>query len=584
MKNKDIISIALLICFPLGTTGQSQNWTQLGDFDGVGRVGAFAFVINNKGYIGAGATGSGQKLNDFWEYNPVTGAWSQKQNASGIPRVYAIGFAIGNKGYMGSGEIGSQGSFTASNDFYEYDPIADIWTVRQNIGLTGRRNATAFVIGNKGYVAFGYRDQNIYDNTMFEYNPSTNLWSPKASFDNTKLRESPASFSINGKGYIAGGYTVNANCPYGCYWNDIWEYNPTSNNWAFKANFPGNIIITEPVGFSSGNDGFIVGDDVSVSSDVNFLKFNPATNSVIPMPNHSREFVFPTGFILCDFAYTVTGSFGKEVWKYFLPALSITGPAIVCSGNNIFTLNNSPGGTTISWQATPSNLFTGSSGTGSSATLRAANSTVSGLGTITFTINTPCGDTPILISKTVWVGKPSLSSVTYDNESAPISCDLSLYQSFTGGDHVLATAALGASGYPTFVLNSFGSPYVHGNANGNNYNFNVNALHYNEIEFTISSTYSNACGSVSTCTYFTNLDALTSLFPNPSDDQLTLNLANDGVLKNVSLYNSNQERILTKETREKKIIIETRPFPNGSYILRVSMNGKVAAYNVRIKH
>jgi N-acetylneuraminic acid mutarotase len=167
MKLIAILKIAFIFV-PVVATSQSQNWTRLDDFDGLGRSGAFSFSINGKGYVGSGINSSGEKLNDFWEYDPITDTWAQVQDASGIPRAFAVGFAIGNKGYMGTGAIGAPGSFTAVNDFYVYDPVTNDWDLRQSIGLFGRRNASAFVIGNKGYVTLGFSENAnpTYDETM----------------------------------------------------------------------------------------------------------------------------------------------------------------------------------------------------------------------------------------------------------------------------------------------------------------------------------------------------------------------------------------------------------------------------------
>jgi len=67
----------------------------------------------------------------------------------------------------------------------------------------------------------------------------------------------------------------------------------------------------------------------------------------------------------------------------------------VCAGGSSFTLRSVPPGASVTWQATPSNLFVTSSGsfTGSSSgnnsiTLTAANALVRGQATLTFTVNT----------------------------------------------------------------------------------------------------------------------------------------------------------------------------------------------------
>ncbi|MFO7257897.1 MAG: IPT/TIG domain-containing protein [Bacteroidota bacterium] len=49
---------------------QSNTWTSLGDFPGVPRVNAIAFVIDNKAYYGTGYNAGSNYLEDFWEFDP----------------------------------------------------------------------------------------------------------------------------------------------------------------------------------------------------------------------------------------------------------------------------------------------------------------------------------------------------------------------------------------------------------------------------------------------------------------------------------------------------------------------------------
>lgn len=572
---KIAILITVILLPPLITIGQSQNWTKLDDFDGVGRLGAFSFVINNKGYVGTGVSNNGQKLKDFWEYDPVTDFWEQKQDASGIPRVFAVGFAIGNKGYMGAGDIGSSGNFVSSNDFYEYDPVMNVWTIKQNIGSTGRQNATAFVIGSKAYVALGYRDDYIYDHTVYEYDPSTDIWTQKESFDSDKLRESPASFTINGKAYVAGGY--NNTSLYGTYYKDIWEYNPLSDSWTFKAVFPSDVIITEPIGFSSGNHGYIFGDDISANSDVNFLKYDPSSNTISILPNHPNEFVYPTGLSLCEFAYSVTGSNGREVWRRFLPEISISGSSLICTSGSTFTLNNLPPGFSVTWQATPSNLFAVSSGTGNNATLSAANSTVSGQGTITFTINNACG-TPVQVSNQFWVGKrkpTGFISVIVDPWLGRIKAKVEPVPDATGYEWYLNGVKYTGPGMNSDYVTM---PIPRNNCTISDYSIGVKAM--------------NACGTSSG--YFElhpnpcyEGGYYYSYFPNPSSETLTIESNNRYITENnkensfptndsqskhyYRFYEFTSNQVVLEGKLSDKTEIDVSKLRKGKYILKIQI-------------
>ena len=88
------------------------------------------------------------------------------------------------------------------------------------------------MISNKAYIGTG--DDGAFRQDMFEYDPATNVWTPKANFAGTP-RYSTVSFSMFNKGYIGLGYDNTLQNT-----DDIWEYNPSTNAWIFKDNFPGS--------------------------------------------------------------------------------------------------------------------------------------------------------------------------------------------------------------------------------------------------------------------------------------------------------------------------------------------------------
>ena len=69
MKQILLMSITLLL---LNSVYAQNTWTQKGGFAGVPRLGAVAFSIGSKGYIGTGANDAGYTIYpiDFWEYTP----------------------------------------------------------------------------------------------------------------------------------------------------------------------------------------------------------------------------------------------------------------------------------------------------------------------------------------------------------------------------------------------------------------------------------------------------------------------------------------------------------------------------------
>jgi len=84
----------------------------------------------------------------------------------------------------------------------------------------------------------------------------------------------------------------------------------------------------------------------------------------------------------------------------------ISGPNPLCSSFKTYTLQNLPSGSSVTWSATPTHLFTNPSDSGSSFST-AWDGSGSGSGTITATLSGDCGS--IDITKSIWVGNPENS-------------------------------------------------------------------------------------------------------------------------------------------------------------------------------
>ncbi|RFS16920.1 hypothetical protein [Emticicia sp. C21] len=239
----------------------NDDWVRKGDF-GTTRVGAVGFSIGSKGYVGTGAsTMSGTSLADFWEYNPVTDVWTQRANFGGGGRKDAVGFSMGNKGYVGTG---------GTSDFWEYNPVTNVWRSRAAVGGGARSGAVGFSIGNKGYIGTGSSKEDFW-----EYDTTANAWSQKANFGGG-TRTNAVGFSIANRGYIGTGISGTTKKV------DFWEYDPIANSWTQKANF-GGTARTGASGFSINNKGYIGTGNVGLANDVvpenDVWEYSPSSNS-----------------------------------------------------------------------------------------------------------------------------------------------------------------------------------------------------------------------------------------------------------------------------------------------------------------
>lgn len=197
----------------------TNTWVQIEDFPGTARYAAIAFGIDQKGYVGTGYDGN--ELKDFYKYDESTNTWSQIISLGGSKRRDAGVFVINNIAYVGFGS--NNGSLVS--DFWAFDPTNETWTRKEDTSDDedddeGSQNCTstaAFAINGKGYIATG--SISGVSNTTWEYNPLTDFWTQKNNFEGT-ARESACAFSINNRGFVVSGNSGSL------YFDDIWELKP----------------------------------------------------------------------------------------------------------------------------------------------------------------------------------------------------------------------------------------------------------------------------------------------------------------------------------------------------------------------
>ena len=202
-RTKKIVPLFIFLAYCLlsaafvtlsGVEGFSQGtWNAKSSFS-TNRCLVTAFAIGNKGYIGTGSNPSGASTNiDFWEYNPVTDVWTQMADFSGGARRGAVSFSANSKGYIGLG----LGGGNYYKDLWEYNPAGNSWIQRANFPGQGRFRPSAFSIGSKGYVGTGFDQNNIYYDDFWEYDASANVWTARADF--------PGGMRVGGVGFSIAG-------------------------------------------------------------------------------------------------------------------------------------------------------------------------------------------------------------------------------------------------------------------------------------------------------------------------------------------------------------------------------------------
>lgn len=242
-------------------------WSQKANFAGYARDQAVGFAIGNKGYVGTGFNGDLVEylFKDFWEYDPSLNKWTKKADVGGEPRYQATAFSIGDKGYLFGGNNGS--------DFWEYNPELDRWTKKADIPGGPRFSAVAVGINNRGYVATGESSSQM-TNDFWEYDPFKDLWTRRKDFPG-KARSNAVAFSISGKAYLGTGM---GGFPSFEHLNDFWEYDPENDVWLRKPDV-GGLPRTYAIAFAIGFKGFIgTGQAARGFSEKDFWEYNSLSN------------------------------------------------------------------------------------------------------------------------------------------------------------------------------------------------------------------------------------------------------------------------------------------------------------------
>jgi len=302
MSNKIVAIFAVLLVF---TPITAQNsWQSKTTFPGSIYRGV-AFTINNYGYVGTGMTANGW-VNNFWRYDPEADVWSEIDSMPTLGRKGAFSFVINNRAYVGGG---ATANIVEAYDFWEYDPTLSKWSRKADIPkvpLTAE-TLTGFSIADKGYLLAAFNDPNF-----FMYDPSTDTWTAKALFPGEAIFNQ-VGFSIGDKGYIGTGFGGRSDL------SEFWEYDPSTNRWSKKADVPGRSR-TEAVGFSNGICGYIgLGSSRGGVILDDFWEYHPVTNSWVQIPSFGFASISAFGMSIGTKGYVGGGcifSSGPNFWEY----------------------------------------------------------------------------------------------------------------------------------------------------------------------------------------------------------------------------------------------------------------------------
>jgi N-acetylneuraminic acid mutarotase len=243
--------------------------------------------------------------------------WTKKNNFSGLKRERMTGIAINNTGYIGFGVDTNE---VVHNDWWEYDHILDVWTQKASLPASVRRNACGFAAGGKGYVGMGVDSTEAQTgnvlNDFWQYDPGTNSWMQKANFPGAGGNGIyfATAFSLDNKGFVCCGKRGAA-----LYSKEVWEYKPSSDSWTQRADFPGGLRY-QLTSFVINNTAYVgLGTDQNIYRK-DIWEYNQGADVWIQkndFPGGERG--SPSAFTLRERGFICLGTDGglkTDLWEY----------------------------------------------------------------------------------------------------------------------------------------------------------------------------------------------------------------------------------------------------------------------------
>ncbi len=167
-------------------------------------------------------------------------------------------------------------------------------------------SAVAFTVGEKAYVFGGRTQDGTYQNTLWEYNPTTNNWTSLGTTP-LKPRVNATACVVNDVVYIGLGFAKGR----GVYTDslalrDFWQYEPVTNTWKRLTDYPTPKTI-KCVAFTTATDLYI-GCGFQGNASTEMHRYNLQADTWTTCPTSPKHKGFPL-IGLCS---------GQAYGRYFL--------------------------------------------------------------------------------------------------------------------------------------------------------------------------------------------------------------------------------------------------------------------------
>ena len=166
---------------------------------------------------------------------------------------------------------------------------AFVWNVKTGYPGVGRHRSSGIGIGKKVYYGLGHVSSgavNVGFQDWWEYDPATNSWSQKANYPHQS--HGAVGFTIGNKGYMGSGDSETLGAV-----TDFYEFDPIANTWTAKAPCP--LSNDGHVSFAINGLGYLGLGNTGIVGQL--YSYNPITNSwslvttAMPGSWHGASFV-----------------------------------------------------------------------------------------------------------------------------------------------------------------------------------------------------------------------------------------------------------------------------------------------------
>ncbi len=225
---------------------------------------------------GLTSTGGTNNLGAVFEFDTTTNIITKKLNCATTTGSYSYA----NLTYFNGKFYGmtNQGGTSDLGTIFEWNATTNIYTKKQDFTGTAK-GATPYgnlVLYNLKYYGLTYSGGTNDDGAIFEWDPTTNIFTKKIDFAQTAKGNYPDGSMLNYNGKFYGTTTSGGSNNFGV----IFEWDPTTNVFIKKIDFDGTPKGSSPTGSLTISNGIIYGvtNDGGLYNKGVLYKWNPTTN------------------------------------------------------------------------------------------------------------------------------------------------------------------------------------------------------------------------------------------------------------------------------------------------------------------